>query len=107
GGGDARTAAPRLSRHTRDVPASSMARLHALAPGPLRARLHQGQDVPVTVDELLASLSATAACCERNDLAAAAHWLTTHRPSPAREVICHGDLHPFNVLVHGDQPTVL
>lgn len=34
----------------------------------------------------------------RADLAAA-RWLVEHPPAAAPEVVCHGDLHPFNLLV--------
>ena len=48
------------------------------------------------------SLAASAALHERADLVAAAQWLEEHPPAPAREVVCHGDLHPFNLLVGPD-----
>ena len=35
-----------------------------------------------------------------------AGWLITRR-GPAPDVICHGDLHPFNLLADGDRVTVL
>ena len=41
------------------------------------------------------------------DLADAARWLALHRPGPSADVICHGDLHPFNLLADGDHVTVL
>lgn len=41
----------------------------------------------------------------RNDLAAAARLLATQ--SPAEQVVCHGDLHPFNLLVSGDSWTLI
>src|SRR5436305_801966 len=41
------------------------------------------------------------------DLVDAARWLTAHPPGPAPDVICHGDLHPFNLLADGDRVTVL
>lgn len=32
-----------------------------------------------------------------------AAWLERHRPPPAEaEVICHGDFHPLNVMMHGE-----
>jgi len=43
----------------------------------------------------------------RPDLVGAARWLTEHPPAPAPDVICHGDLHPFNLLADGDRVTVL
>ena len=40
--------------------------------------------------------------CGRRDLTQAARWLLDHSPAGAPHVICHGDLHPFNVLVDSD-----
>jgi aminoglycoside phosphotransferase (APT) family kinase protein len=74
-----------------------MAQLHRLDPGPLRERLSVGAasaDVPA----LLGALSDRAGDLGRADLVAAGRWLATNPPPPAPEVICHGDLHPFNVL---------
>jgi aminoglycoside phosphotransferase (APT) family kinase protein len=39
---------------------------------------------------------------DRADLRAAARWLFEHPPASAPDVICHGDLHPFNLLVDSD-----
>lgn len=35
---------------------------------------------------------------------ALARWFDDNRPRPTREVLCHGDLHPFNLLIneHGE-----
>jgi len=35
-------------------------------------------------------------------LTRAARWLAGHPPAPAADVICHGDLHPFNLLADAD-----
>src|SRR5262245_61259163 len=35
----------------------------------------------------------------RDDLVDASRWLLEHPVSAGDEVICHGDLHPFNVLI--------
>ena len=87
--------------------ATAMARLHALDPGLVRAELEQVHEVAVTVPELLATLVRMAGEAARPDLADAARWLAGHPPRPAADVICHGDLHPFNLLADGDQVTVL
>ena len=62
---------------------------------------------PVTVPGLLAGLAGHADEFGRTDLAGAARWLAAHPPAPAPDVICHGDLHPFNLLADGDRITVL
>jgi aminoglycoside phosphotransferase (APT) family kinase protein len=100
-------AVPRLLRQIPDLLATSMARLHALDPGLVRGELEQLRDVPVTVDGLLAMLVRFAGAFGRPDLADAGRWLTAHPPGPAPDVICHGDLHPFNLLADGDRVTVL
>ena len=100
-------AVPRLLRQIPDLLATSMARLHALDPDLVRGELEQVRDVPVTVPGLLAALARFAGEFGRTDLAAAARWLADHPPGPAPDVICHGDLHPFNLLADGDQVTVL
>jgi aminoglycoside phosphotransferase (APT) family kinase protein len=87
--------------------ATAMARLHALDPELVRGELEQVREVPVTVPALLAVLARLAGESGRPDLAGAAGWLADHPPRPAADVICHGDLHPFNLLADGSQVTVL
>ena len=45
------------------------------------------------------AVQATASELGRGDLAAAAAWLADHRPTEEAEVVCHGDMHPFNALI--------
>src|SRR6185312_8955037 len=82
-------------------------RLHALDPDLVRGELEQVRDVPATVPDLLAALARFAGEFGRTDLVDAARWLAGHPPGPAPDVICHGDLHPFNLLADGDRITVL
>jgi aminoglycoside phosphotransferase (APT) family kinase protein len=100
-------AVPRLLREIPELLAVSMARLHALDPGLVRGELEQLRDVPVTVDGLLAMLVRFARAFGRPDLADVGRWLADHPPGPAPDVICHGDLHPFNLLADGDRVIVL
>jgi len=106
-GGLTPAAVPRLLRRIPELLAGSMARLHALDPDVVRGQLEQVSEVPVTVPGLLSALARSATGFGRADLAAAARWLTDHPPCPAPDVICHGDLHPFNLLADGDRVTVL
>jgi aminoglycoside phosphotransferase (APT) family kinase protein len=73
----------------------------------VRGELAQISEVPVTVDGLLGALARLGAEFGRPDLAGAARWLADHPPAAGPDVICHGDLHPFNLLADGDQVTVL
>ena len=100
-------AVPRLLRRVPDLLGGSMARLHALDPDLVRSELEQVRGVPVTVAGLVWLLAGFAAEFGRPDLAGVARWLTDHPPVPAPDVICHGDLHPFNLLADGDRVTVL
>jgi aminoglycoside phosphotransferase (APT) family kinase protein len=62
---------------------------------------------PVTLPGLISVLAGHAGEFGRTDLAGAARWLAAHPPAAAPDVICHGDLHPFNLLADGDRITVL
>ena len=98
-------ALPRLARRLPAALAETMATLHRLDPTPVRDRLAAGDGRGIGMSELLRGLEASAAGCGRTDLASASRWLGEHPPPPEPEVICHGDLHPFNLLV-GDTGTV-
>jgi aminoglycoside phosphotransferase (APT) family kinase protein len=83
------------------------ARLHRLDPAPLRAALGAVPGVIVDVDGLVDLLEQRARAARRSDLAQAAIWLRGHRPPPGREAICHGDLHPLNLLVADGRVTLI
>jgi aminoglycoside phosphotransferase (APT) family kinase protein len=106
-GGGALSAALRLPRQLPDTLALIMARLHALDPEPVRAALAGVDAAPSTVPDLLDMLAQFADLFGRADLADAARWLSAHPPRPGHDVICHGDLHPFNVLVDSGKVTLL
>ena len=102
GGVVAVAALPKLARRLPVLLADSMTRLHQLDPTPVRDRLvRSGASCP-GIDPVVTSLGDSAARLGRDDLAAVATWLAEHRPRREPEVICHGDLHPFNVLVDSD-----
>jgi aminoglycoside phosphotransferase (APT) family kinase protein len=99
---------PALSGLDGGLPVAALpARLHALDPDLVRGELDQVREVPVTVPGLLAALARFAGEFGRTDLVHAARWLADHPPGPSPDVICHGDLHPFNLLADGDRVTVL
>lgn len=122
-----------LLRRIPVVLAAAMARLHALDPDLVRGELAAAASedpvggaslapdgaalagglpdrvgyAPITVPGLISVLAGHAGEFGRPDLAGAARWLAAHPPAAAPDVICHGDLHPFNLLADGDRITVL
>ncbi len=108
GGVSAFTRLPRLATTIPATLADTMSALHRLDPAPLRSQLDTGLAVATTVTGLLDQLRAVSQAHDRKDLAGAAWWLAAHPPPAAPEVICHGDLHPFNLLAGpGGTATVL
>jgi aminoglycoside phosphotransferase (APT) family kinase protein len=97
----------RLLCQVPELLATTMARLHALDPNLVRGELDQVREAPVTVPDLLTVLVRFAGESGRTDLADAGRWLADHPPRPVPDVICHGDLHPFNLLADGGRVTVL
>jgi len=108
GGLEALRRLPSLARRLPDLLAEVTAALHALDPAPLRSALAVSSDEgPSDPGAFLAGLTEIAGQCGRDDLRSAAQWLAAHPPATGREVIAHGDLHPFNLLVDGDRWTLL
>jgi aminoglycoside phosphotransferase (APT) family kinase protein len=102
GGLGAVAALPRLARRLPDAIGETMARLHRLDPAPVRARLTAAHAGGLGIASVVSGLADSAELCGRADLVAAARWLEEHSPPPGPEVVCHGDLHPFNLLVDAD-----
>ena len=90
---------PSLARRLPVTLASVLAELHRLDPAPVERDLDTDGVVRPGLDAMLESLGSTSTHVGRADLAAATTWLQTHRPVAEPVVICHGDMHPFNVLV--------
>ena len=90
-----------------DALASVMAGLHAIDPQPVRDQLASVADIPISLGQVLPMLRDWAGRFQRDDLARAGTWLADHPRPPQPEVICHGDVHPFNVLADGSQLTLL
>jgi aminoglycoside phosphotransferase (APT) family kinase protein len=82
-----------------DLLARTAARLHALDPAPLRTQLEALDGGLVDVGDLLGLIEERAAGVDRPDLVRAARHMPPNAPPLGREAICHGDLHPFNILV--------
>ena len=106
-GPSALAAVGRAALRLPDLLARTAARLHALDPAPLRSKLEGIQGARVDVGDLLSLLGERADDAERPDLARAASHMAHTRPPSEREAICHGDLHPFNLLVEGERVSVI
>lgn len=107
-GASALVRAPQLLRTMPQQLAEVMARLHRLDPGPASAAVEAAApEAAWSTDDVLARLAAGAVATDRRDLAAAVHRLEATRPATTQQVLCHGDLHPFNVMTDGDGATVI
>jgi aminoglycoside phosphotransferase (APT) family kinase protein len=84
------------------------AALHRLDPEPFRNELRAADpQTPTDLPQYLSALHEWAEQAERPDLVEAAEWLSAHRPRLQTPVVCHGDLHPFNILVEDGRWTLL
>jgi len=99
-GAGAITNLPRLARALPDQLARQMAALHAIDPTPIA-------DSSGSVGDLLRRIHDQAEGIDRRDLTRIAEHLLEREPAGGPVAICHGDLHPFNVLSHPDGDTVL
>jgi aminoglycoside phosphotransferase (APT) family kinase protein len=84
------------------------ARLHDLdAVAFLRAVTREGREPKsVTFDAHLAHLAERASGDRLGGLAAGLEWLVRRRPPrPEPRAVCHGDFHPYNILMAGNQVT--
>jgi aminoglycoside phosphotransferase (APT) family kinase protein len=91
--------APRRLWRMPDLLADAMAKLHNVDPDPVREQLANVEDVARTVPEMLDHIEAWTTVTERADLVSATRWLIEHPVAAGADVICHGDLHPFNMLI--------
>ena len=101
-------AVPSLTLHLPALLAELLVQLHQLDPAPLRDALRAREEWPVDVDDLVADLATAADHMDDTDLAATIRTMLAARPEPEhREVVCHGDFHPLNVIVGPTSATVV
>jgi aminoglycoside phosphotransferase (APT) family kinase protein len=85
-----------------------MAALHHLDPATVTAAVTtDAPSVAWNVDTLLGRFATGAAALDRPDLVAIVDGLAAKQPDPLAEVVCHGDLHPFNLLVDATGSTTV
>ena len=83
--------------------AVTMAGIHALDPKPVSQAVEAtAPTVAWRVEQLLQHFEAGAEGLGRSDLVTAVRRLAQCRPREGTTAICHGDLHPFNLLVTDD-----
>lgn len=100
--------APQLVRDLPPQLARTMAALHRLDPEPVTAAVRAAApEVAWTVEDVLAQFRLGAQALDRSDLVAVIDELAGRTPDSDRLVVCHGDFHPFNVLVDGSTFVVL
>ena len=101
-GGTLFTLSKTLRRIARQLGVAS-AQLHDLDPQPIVDSLEAaGIDPRALGPESLLAEIRTAAGSTGADFDALLAWLEQRRPSFAPAVVCHGDIHPFNILVTDD-----
>jgi aminoglycoside phosphotransferase (APT) family kinase protein len=97
------TQVPRLARTLPVQLALVTSDLHRLDPEPLMRSLDRlGSPLPVSLAGFIEARIDTATSIDRTDLADAGRRLLDTEPVTRTRVICHGDLHPLNLLVTGD-----
>jgi aminoglycoside phosphotransferase (APT) family kinase protein len=100
-------ALPRLATALPDTLARAAADLHRLDPEAVETALSRATDRTIGVDGLLDHYLTRARDLEDTPLQRAVERLANTRPDPNRRVVCHGDLHPFNILATSDRMIVL
>jgi aminoglycoside phosphotransferase (APT) family kinase protein len=96
--------APTLLRRLPDLLADAASTLHHCRLDGLDSEL-VGLTSRLDIHDFLQRIAAHADAIGRHDLALTAKRLA--RTAPDSRVICHGDLHPFNLLVDGDRWTLI
>ena len=96
----------RLIRSLRSIPVllgETAARLHAIDPNPIDAALRDaGIELAPLGDEPYRRDICAAMATSAVGFGEVLRWFDEHQPAMPRRVVCHGDLHPLNLLVADD-----
>ena len=99
---------PSLALRLPGMLAELAVRLHSLDPAPLRAALAAEPGWPIDVNDLVADIAAAADRVADTELTKAIPTMLARQPeSTSRDVICHGDFHPLNIIIGPAGATVL
>jgi aminoglycoside phosphotransferase (APT) family kinase protein len=100
--------APSLLRTLPVQLAEAAATLHRLEPAPITAAVQAAATgVAWSTGDVLDQFRMGADAAGRDDVVAALDALALDLPTTGGEVVCHGDLHPFNVLERDGELVVL
>ncbi len=99
---------PALLRRLPTMLATTANTLHAIDPDILRtAFVDAGIDQPTAGHPFRPGLDRAVRDCPTAGFGEFVRWLDDNKPEPRPEVICHGDLHPLNVVIDDHDATWL
>ncbi len=99
---------PKLLRRLPRMLADTAAQLHAIDPTPLRVPLADTMaDGGSSKNPFRGGIDTAASESPAAGFAEVGRWLDDHAPVAGPDVICHGDLHPLNLLVDDQSETWL
>lgn len=98
---------PRLAITLADTLAHAAADLHRLDIAPIESELTKLRDQPIGANDLIDNYLARIDELPERSLQLGVEALAAIRPVVGNRAICHGDLHPLNVLVSGKKYSVL
>ncbi len=101
------SALPKLATSLPDTLARAAAELHRLDPAPISAALEELGERRPGVDGLLGNYIDRSKDLSDRALRRFVERLATTRPAAGGDVVCHGDLHPFNILANDGGIVVL
>ena len=101
------TSLPRFATGLPDTLARAADELHRLDPEPVEAELNTLVAGSAGIDGLLEHYLSHVHALDDQPLRHLVERVASTRPDSKLRVICHGDLHPFNVLANGGQHVVL